>query len=80
MCFEHCVAESALYLGLLGGNLCGCGDDATFLDVIVGEGVCAEPCGGDASEMCGGERAYDLYELIDEGERGRNFLCRETCP
>ncbi|CAN0356729.1 unnamed protein product, partial [Hapterophycus canaliculatus] len=61
MCSERCAAESALYLGLLGGNFCGCGDDPTFLDADLTEAVCAEPCTGDASQMCGGYGAYDLF-------------------
>ncbi|CAN0322087.1 unnamed protein product, partial [Hapterophycus canaliculatus] len=65
VCFEKCAAESALYFGLLEGDVCGCGDDHTFLAEGRMDGICDLPCAGDETETCGAETDYDLFELFD---------------
>ncbi|CAM9254613.1 unnamed protein product, partial [Hapterophycus canaliculatus] len=56
--------ELALYFGLLEGNLCGCGDEPTFLAADRVEAVCDSPCSGDESETCGGGKECDLYQIF----------------
>lgn len=63
MCFERCAAQSALYVGLLEGNICGCGNDPAVLSDPGTEAVCDIACSGEADESCGGDAEYDLYDL-----------------
>ncbi|CAN0503179.1 unnamed protein product, partial [Laminaria digitata] len=61
LCFQTCAASSSLYMGLLKGNECGCGDDPNFLASDKTDGVCDDNCAGDALQTCGGALAYDLF-------------------
>ena len=66
LCFDTCARKSSLYMGLLKGNECGCGEDPSFLATDKADGVCDAPCPGDEVQTCGGALAYDLFELMDD--------------
>jgi hypothetical protein len=59
-CESSCWSDSFLYAGVKGGNECWCGS-------FVGngwtedQGDCSLPCGGDASEVCGGSSVFNVF-------------------
>lgn len=62
-CFATCSNESALYMGLIGGNECACGNDESFLSSNKTEGSCTSACQGDAEQICGGSLEFSLYSI-----------------
>lgn len=73
-----CAAGSALYFGLLEGDVCGCGDDHEFFTKERMDGICDLPCPGNEWEMCGAETAYELYELFDGTDPIQSFAIELT--
>lgn len=64
MCYEECISKGALYMGLIGGNKCSCGEDADYVDSDKTDGKCDVTCAGEDS-ICGGMDSFDLYEFIE---------------
>lgn len=67
MCYEECISKGALYMGLIGGNQCSCGEDADYVGSDKTDGECDVTCAGEDS-ICGGMDSFDLYEFIETTE------------
>ena len=63
-CESMCASKGQSYFALLRGEYCGCltETDMSFL-AAVDSGACAAPCEGDATQMCGGQKALGVYQL-----------------
>ncbi|CAN0035905.1 unnamed protein product, partial [Ectocarpus sp. 12 AP-2014] len=64
-CIAACVAEGSQYAGIKEGNECRCGDDVDY--TLHGTGTCNFSCTGSDETTCGGEYAFDLYEIYGDG-------------
>ncbi|CAN0558816.1 unnamed protein product, partial [Laminaria digitata] len=59
VCAEFC--EGSPYFGTEYGQECFCGADSDDPSRL-GEASCTFPCGGDASQTCGGFNAISVYQ------------------
>ncbi len=63
-CFELCRSLFGLFFVVSRGDKCICGFHESTSDLVTG--TCDNPCAGDGSSTCGGDDAYELYQLLDE--------------
>lgn len=67
-CLIDCEDAGYTYAGLEYGIQCYCGnsiDSSVTYDV---ESACGTPCGGNSTEMCGGNYRLDVYQFISAAE------------
>lgn len=65
--------DAAVGFGIFGGNACFCVYNEEVGNYLEGRtpGICDSPCAGDTSvAMCGGDNAFDLYQLFYDGPDG----------
>jgi len=60
MCIEKCVSKGYSYVGLQYSTECYCGD--SIAADRKGDYLCAMPCAGDASEICGDGQRLSVYK------------------
>ncbi|KAI3396812.1 hypothetical protein diail_11641 [Diaporthe ilicicola] len=60
-CFNICGTSGRVYAGLEYGRECWCGNHLSNAATMVDPSRCNMKCSGDATQMCGGERLFNLY-------------------
>lgn len=70
-CFESCgdgIDAVLLLFVVSDGDKCACGFDLTYVESTpdMMADTCDRPCTGDDSLTCGGDDAYELYQLLDD--------------
>ncbi|KAJ7758673.1 WSC domain-containing protein [Mycena metata] len=64
LCLDACAAGGFILGGLEFGHECYCGNALLYV-YTVPQGNCVLPCAGNASELCGGSQALNLYQFAD---------------
>ncbi|KAJ7758676.1 WSC domain-containing protein [Mycena metata] len=64
LCLDACAAGGFILGGLESGHECYCGNALLYV-YTVPQGNCVLPCAGNASELCGGSQALNLYQFAD---------------
>ena len=59
VCSQACAQQGALYGGLRSGSLCFC--RSADLPPLLDDQICSVPCVGDATQRCGGTRAFSIF-------------------
>ncbi|KAJ7864636.1 hypothetical protein B0H14DRAFT_2736161 [Mycena olivaceomarginata] len=63
-CLDACAAGGFILGGLEFGHECYCGNALLYV-YNVPQGNCVLPCAGNASELCGGSQALNLYQFAN---------------
>ncbi|KAJ7022822.1 hypothetical protein C8F04DRAFT_970959, partial [Mycena alexandri] len=64
ICLDACAAGAFILGGVEFGHECYCGNALLYV-YTVPQGNCVLPCAGNASELCGGSQALNLYQFAD---------------
>ncbi|KZV88699.1 WSC-domain-containing protein [Exidia glandulosa HHB12029] len=62
-CVSTCNKAGLPLAGLEFGLQCFCGNAVLYNHLQISDAECKSPCGGDPTELCGGEGAMNLYQL-----------------
>lgn len=62
-CMEYCDSFGAKWAMVQFGEECFCGDANTDVDQYGTSDQCNKACAGDSSLVCGGNLAFNVYEL-----------------
>eukprot|EP00752_Nemacystus_decipiens_P015570 g13893.t1 len=63
-CYDYCVGEGAFLMATQWSKECWCGNSLQVdYDRHGDDAVCEDPCAGDETVMCGGDTAFDLYQI-----------------
>ncbi len=77
-CLIDCEDAGYTYAGMEYGIQCFCGNSVPSTVVYDDESACATPCGGNATEMCGGDYRLDVYLLSSTSEADCNATATST--
>ncbi|KAL7924078.1 WSC domain-containing protein [Trichoderma austrokoningii] len=67
-CVEHCTSGGYRLAGTENGRECWCGTSIRDDAVRLPESQCGKPCQGQATELCGGSWAIDIFISSDENK------------
>ena len=65
-CFESCRKRNFKYAGLQAGSECWCSNTFGKLGKTTLDSQCFKPCTGNVKQICGGDWANSIYDLIPE--------------